>query len=151
MECTCIIQAGQSPISIIISAVALFVSVIAIVIEKRDSRTQLRLNFFNDHFHDELSNKIPDARQKVVFKNERVSGCEELQDVLTEMRKGALYFKYANPRFYYRFVKANQEAEDFFIEGLNRNYGEERQKEFLAKGDKKLKKLYQTINKKYFG
>ena len=51
MECTCINRAGESPISIIISAVALLVSVIAIVIEKRDSRTQLRLGFFNDHLH----------------------------------------------------------------------------------------------------
>lgn len=152
MECTCTAQAAvESPITIIISIVALIVSIIAIVIEKRGSRSQLRIDFFNDHFRDELSHKIPEARQKVVFQNERISGCEELQDVLTEMRRGALYFKYASPRFYNRFVKENQEAEDYFIDGLNKNYGEERQKEFLAEGDKKLHRLYKTINRKYFG
>ena len=151
MECNCTNQVGESPITIIISIVALIVSIIAIVIEKRGSRSQLRIDFFNDHFREELSHKIPEARQKIIFKNERVSGCEELQDVLTEMRRGALYFKYANRKFYNRFVEANQEVEDYFIDGLNKNFGEERQHEFLAEGDKKLQHLYQTINRKYFG
>ena len=124
MECNCVQRSNESPvtllisiIALIISIVALIISIVAIIIEKQGSRTQLRIDFFNDHFKDVLSNIIPEARQKVQFQNERIVGCEELQGALSKMRKGALYFKYANPKFYKEFVKRNQETEDYFIEG----------------------------------
>lgn len=151
MECNCFAQSSENSLSLWISIIAIVISVVAIMIEKSSSRSQLRIDFFSDHFRDALSNKIPDARKKIKFQNERMVGCEELQNTLAEMRRGSDYFKYASPRFYKKFVEANQDVEDYFIDGLNRNYGESRQKEFLEEGDRKLRRLYKIINRKYFG
>lgn len=151
MECNCVAQTTENSLSLWISIIAIVISIVAIVIEKSNSRSQLRIDFFAEHFRDALSNKIPDARKKIKFQDERMIGCEELQDSLAEMRRDSDYFKYASPRFYKKFVDANQDVEDYFIDGLNRNYGESRQKIFLEEGDKKLRRLYKIINRKYFG
>ena len=151
MECICNTQTSEPIASIIISIIAVLISITAIVIEKHNSRSQLKVEFFSDLFKEALSNKIPDARSKLVFQNERVVGCEKLQDALAQMRRDCIYFKYADPKFYNIFESINQEAEDYFIGGLNKNFSENRQKEFLLEGDKILQKLYKTINKKYFG
>lgn len=151
MDCKCSNYIEGFSISTIISIAALLISIAGVITAIHVSRTQLRIDYYTEHFKDALSIKIPYARGKIIFENERINGCESLQEALSEMRRGADYFKYASPRFYKRFVRLNQDAEDYFIGGLNGIYGETKQKEFLKQGDKKLHKLYKTINRYYFG
>ncbi len=151
VECNCIQQPGD--ISIIISSIAVIISIIGIIITRHISRSQLQSNFFADHFKDAISKGIPEARKKIQFVNEELKDYEELQNVLSELRIGADYFKFANPWFYRLFRHRNFQAEDYIGRALNsaNHFDLQRQKHFEKVLDRKLHRLYKTITRKYFG
>ncbi|MBQ3706512.1 MAG: hypothetical protein II889_01260 [Clostridia bacterium] len=138
--------------SLCFSSIAILISVITLIEQKRRQRTELEYEFFKNHFMDYLNNDIPNGRKLIVFEDEKLVGIDNLLDVLTRMRKDADYFKYSNNKFYKKFKKVNQKLEDFLSEGLNKQgYDNDRQSEFNRKCDRKIRKLYITITKQYFG
>ena len=151
MECNCVQQPGD--ISIIISLIAVITAIIGVLIERHGSRSQLQSNFFADHFKDALSRRIPEARKKIQFVNEELKDYEELQNVLSELRIDADYFKFANPWFYRLFRYRNFKVEDYIGQALNsaQHFDQQRQKHFEKVLDRKLHHLYKTITRKYFG
>ena len=151
MDCKCVLHA-ENPLSFYLSIAAIVISIVAILIDRHGYRSQLRVDFFSEHFKDALNNKIPNARKKLRFdENERLVDYNDLQEALAEIRKNAGYFRYANPVFYWWFKRKDQAAEDYIGKGIEKNHDADRQKKFLTKMDRKLHRLYRTITKEYFG
>ena len=138
--------------SLSLSIFAMIISVITLIEQKKRQRTELEYDFFQKHFMDYLNKRIPEGRKLICFEEEKLVGIDCLLEVLTQMRKDADYFKYANNKFYRKFKKANQDLEDFLSIGLNKpRYDIDRQSEFCKECDEKITELYKTITKQYFG
>ena len=83
---------------LVLSIIAIVISVIAMCSEffgsQRISRINLEAHFFEEIYNDYLLDKLPSARNKVTYNNNIVTGTEELVDVLNEIRRKSIFFKY---------------------------------------------------------
>lgn len=138
-------------IALVVSVLAALISVYAIWIQKKESRTSLQVPFFEEHFKKALQSSIPDARNKIKIVDGELQDIDELQTVLSNMRINADFFRYASPEFYKEFRAQNQRVEDYLANGLNQRYDHIGAREFEDKCDKELGALYQIICKQYFG
>ena len=137
---------------LIISVLAIIISVLTIAFDRRGKRAELENEYFSQIFKDSLFQTLPRNRNGLSFKKQKLTNVEPLLSTLSQMRKNADYFKYSNPKFHKRFTKINQEFEDYLAVHMNRDsFDAKAKKAFFRECDKRLKKLYRTITKQYFG
>ena len=95
--------------SAVIAVISMLVTVVIFRLNynqaKRISEITLKSNYYNKIFDAYLIEKIPAARKYIRFQNDRLVDTNELVNVLTDMRRDALYFKYSNKSFYNKLLK----------------------------------------------
>ena len=138
-------------ISSVLAIIAIVISMISIIIQRKGYRSQLRNDYFRDHFKKALDSELPSLRKNLCFEDEQLKGYQEFQQKLSSIRNGAVFFRYANPLFYRWFKRRNQKVEDYIAKPLNKRYDETRQRQFFRILDWKMYRLYHSITKKYFG
>lgn len=114
--------------SAVIAVISMLVTVVIFRLNynqaKRISEITLKSNYYNKIFDAYLIEKIPAARKYIRFQNDRLVDTNELVNVLTDMRRDALYFKYSNKSFYNKLKEITQKIEDYIMNCGNRNFAE---------------------------
>lgn len=110
---------AQVNLELALSIIAIVISVITIFIEfygnQRVNRINLEANFYEKIYNEFLINKIPNARNAITYNNNIVSGVDELIDVLNDMRRKSLFFKYKEEKFYNILCKKLQDLENELV------------------------------------
>lgn len=105
----------------------------------------LDAQYYDEIYKTYLLSKIPEARLKIRKNREGiVDGLDEFVEILREVRKKSLYFKFANEEFYHEVVKVLQDLEDELVLADNR-YDNEKFIKFQSRIDAKIFDLYFCI------
>lgn len=123
MICLSVTEVMQSTtkinLELVLSIIAIVISIITIFIEfcgnQRVNRINLEANFYEKIYNEFLIDKIPNARNAIVYNNNKVSGADELIDVLNDMRRKSLFFKYKEEKFYNTLCKKLQDLENELV------------------------------------
>lgn len=107
-------------LTLICSAIAIIISVIAIYQTKSINNINLSASYYSKIFDLYLIERIPETRQYLWFDSEgKLTHINKLSEVLADLKKDALYFKYNNPNFYDELCKRTDFLEDYIMELAN--------------------------------
>lgn len=142
-------------IPILVSIIALVVSIATTVITYRQAvksqRLSLEAEYFCQIFKKYLVTSIPTARECIHFEDEKIANQDELCRVVNTLRKEAKYFRFTDSDFYTDLKTQLQEIEDYLVDCLNHHYDGERQAAFFAGLDRLIESLYKRVTKRYYG
>lgn len=144
----------ESGVAIGISLAALFVSVVSPIFEyvwnKKINEQNLSSEYFREIFGDIIYIDLPKAIEYIHFDGQEVSGTEELENVLRELRHRMIYFKKNRPDFYKKLINEIQELENYVVT----QSGKKDSSSFAAfyNGvDTYIERIYSYINDGYLG
>ena len=107
-----------------ISVLAIIVSVVTAVSQwkssKRINDINLAAELSKEIFRDYLINKIPNAINQIYFPNNTLSGIEELQKVLNDLRKSMQFFLHIDKPFYEDLKEKCQGLETYLVKNENK-------------------------------
>lgn len=144
-------------IELIISIVAIIISVVTLVTElffsNRNNKINLEAHFFTKIFDDYLITQIPEKRKKMTRDSEtgKITGVDEFYDVLVELRQGAIYYKFKDKDFYINLFNKVMKLEEMLDELGQRSYDEDSYDIAKEKINAEIEKLYLFIADKYVG
>lgn len=138
-----------------LSVIAIVISIITIFIEfygnQRVNRINLEANFYEKIYNDFLIEQIPNARNAIVYNNHIVSGVDILIDVLNDMRRKSLFFKYKEEKFYTNLCTKLQELENELVKKSDIELDNDDYCKFVEYIKKSLEEVYDIILCKYTG
>ncbi|MCQ2081349.1 MAG: hypothetical protein MJZ11_06790 [Lachnospiraceae bacterium] len=142
-------------LEMVLSIIAIVISVIAIGFEffgnQRINRINLEAKFYEEIYIDFLLEKIPSARSKLTYNNNILSGTEELIDILNEIRRKSLFFKYRDEKYYEKLCKHLQNFEDELVRKSDVSLDNEQFCTFTKYVNDSLEEIYNIIISKYTG
>lgn len=143
-------------IALIISIISLISTILIAINEFIEARHMNNINLeaetFNILFRELMLKDLPMARAKLIFNKEhKLIGADEIIDVLTKMRKNAVYYQYVDSDFYGKIRSKLLEIEDFLQNAVDKEYIGEDQTSFFSELGKLLKELYCMLQNKLQG
>lgn len=151
---TCQNTSGSS-LELILSTIAIVISLLAIAFEffgnQRINRINLEAKFYEDIFDDFLVDKLPNARNKLVYNNNIISGADTLIDVLNELRRKSIFFKYRDVKFYDELVELLHNFEDELVRKSDKHLDSDEYCKFTEYVKSTMEKIYFVIITKYTG
>ncbi|MCH5250573.1 MAG: hypothetical protein J1E98_11595 [Lachnospiraceae bacterium] len=152
-----IIEGNVSKINIelVISIIALMISVGSSVFEyfwnRHISRKNAETEIYKDIFIEYLIKKIPEARNKIHYGNEILSDIDDLVNVLNDLRRDILFFKFSDNCFYRELYKKLQKLEDKLVTISGKKIDADEFADFHKGLDEDIHNIYNFIMKKYIG
>lgn len=142
-------------LEMVLSLIAIIISLVAIAFEffgnQRINRVNLRSIYYEKIYNDFLVTKIPEARNKLIYNNNNVSNTDELIDVLNDMRRKSLFFKYQDEKFYKRICSMLQNLEDKLVTNGEKTLDSDEYCKFTNEVKESIEKIYKAIFDRYTG
>lgn len=143
----------KDTIAIVVSLFSLLISILIAIwqlyVNIKINRVNLKSNVCKKVFEDYLIKKIPHARRLLKFDAEgKLTGVEELKNIIVDMIKDSLYYRYNDKSFYDELVKNLQELEDALIVGLDKSFDSVGQCDFNNRVEIILAEVYRIIENK---
>ena len=134
-------------LSIIAIIISIASSIFEYIYNKSINDVNINTHYFDIVYEEYLLEKIPKCRMQIGRKNDgTMGGIDEFIDLLREMRKKSLYFKFANEDFYKEVIFLIQNLEDELVMlGSQVSYTEYRA--FRTNTDTAIRKIYECIGK----
>ena len=144
---------GNDTASFVISIIALLISVVVVFLELicniKINNNKLKSDNFNKLYSDILMYDFPHARAELKHTtNMKITGKQKMMEVLRDLRKKSIYFKYNDEGFYNGLIEKVQDIEDILSREDNLDMDE--YSYFSKKLEEKIKSLYSFMNKKFF-
>ncbi len=143
----------KDTIAVVISLVSLVVSIILAVYQINTNfkmnKVNIKYNACEKIFDNYLIKEIPDKRRLLKFdKTGKLTGANELKNIIVDMIKDSLYFRYNDKPFYDNLIENLQQLEDFIVNSINKKYDSVRQCDFYNNIEKFLSEIYKIIEDK---
>lgn len=140
-------------VSIVLSVVAVFISIAAIRADYLIARTDLKSNICSQIFDEYLIKNIPTARKNLKFGSDgKLNGSDNLCRELLNMLVGALFYQYDDEKFYTKLRVTCLDLQDYLTNAANTIYVEEKAKEqFYKDVHERIEKIYLLVDKKRVG
>ncbi|MFR3727681.1 hypothetical protein [Lacrimispora sp.] len=141
-------------ISFGVSIAAIIISIISPIFEynwnKMLNKTNLEAEYFNKLYNQFLMQDFPEARCFLHYSDNNFGGINQLIEVLRDIRKKSIFFKYHNKTFYEEMLKLIQKIEDDLI--LNEGeMNSDTYVVFYTRLEKEIGDMYECITNRYLG
>jgi len=147
----CIKQNMDSVLAIIAIIVSIGTLIFELIQNQRINRINLEAHFYEVIYQDFLIKKIPNARNQIVYNENVISKTEKLVDVLNDMRRKSLFFKYKDKDFYEELCKLLHKLEDELTEKSDFKLEPDEFCEFSKFVKDMIEDIYDLIMSKYTG
>lgn len=141
-------------IELILALIAIIISISTAFFEfvwnTKINKINLEADFIKDIYIDYLMIKIPEARNIIHYSNEILSQTDNLVDVLNDIRRSSLFFKYKDKEFYKKLCEKLQNLEDNLVIKTGHISADDFA-EFTNDLNDKIEEIYKIIIKKYIG
>mgnify|MGYP004465506859 CR=1 FL=1 len=139
----------------ILSIIAIIISIGVPAIEyykdKKINSINIDIQYYDKVYSEYLLERIPECRLKIEQKYDgTILGVDQFIELLREMRKKSLYFKFANEEFYYEFRRLVQALEDELVL-ISDKVDKENYRLFRKSIDGKIYQIYECIHKAAHG
>ncbi len=136
----------------ILSIIAILVSIISFICTfyqaNKHNTINLKSRFYEKIFDEYLTEKIPEAMRKIYYDNNtnRLSDADNIRQVLSDLKKECLFFKYSDQKFYKSLIKLINDLEQEISNKLNNPESDNQaQSENILKIGNKVGKIYKYI------
>ncbi len=139
-------------LSIISIIATVIIATYELVQNRKINDITLEAEYFDFLFKESMLRQIPLSRAKLVFDgNGKLTGTDDLIEVLNSMRRNSIYFQYTDGTFYEKLKKQLQGIEDLLDETADKNVVAEDQTKFFNELKENIETLYDLMLKKYLG
>lgn len=139
--------------ALIISILSIIVSTILFSVEmsanKKINDINLESELFKDIVKDFLTNKFPQSISNIHFQDTCLSGIDDLQQSLIEMRKSFKFYMYSDITFYNDLKSKLQELEDYVVSNEGKKYSIEEQSDVMKEIRSQMTGIYSLLKNKY--
>ncbi len=140
-----------------LSVIAIIISIMTVFFEfyytTHNNKSSLMSIYYSETYKKYLTNLIPDARMAISYNKQTkvLSGTDMLEEVILDIRKDSLYFKYQNKKFYNKLMEKLDLIDDLLVLNGQTRLAWNSYKEFETKLDDIIAKMYELINDNYTG
>ncbi len=143
-------------VGVVLSIISICISVIIAIVEAvnayRINKINIEAEYFDELYKKILIEKLPLARRKIIIAQDGLlTGIDEFNNVLNDIRISSTYYAYADKEFYDELKKALEETENFLINSSNKKISSEDQLDFLKDLNDKITEVYNIMQKKCSG
>ncbi len=142
-------------LELVLSIIAIIISILSVLFEylwnQKINRTNLEADFFKDIYGDYLMHKIPEARNVIHYNNQIVSDTEDLIEVLNDIRRASLFYKYKDKKFYKDLCGKLGILEDKLVEKADKTLDNDDYSDFIQEINSYIEDIYNIIMNKYIG
>lgn len=134
------------------AVVAIIVSVIGLVMQKRMNSANLQAKYFEEIFKQYFIEKIPECAKKLSFnQNGKLNpSYRKLNDMFMEMVRKSAYFAYAKNDFYEELRNQTKLLDEKLVIMAGKiETDEKKQKEFIYSVHQDIMKIVKLVNKNY--
>lgn len=139
-------------IAILISLIAIVVSVYGIYIQRKLNNVNLQSTYFKEIFGIYLREKIPESSSKLVYDahGKLDKSYREISKVLFTMLRSCGYFKYIHNEFYYQLSEMIKEIDEYLVTIAGTvERDREKQNKNIVNIHQKIQKILLFINKEF--
>jgi hypothetical protein len=142
-------------ISVIVSIISILMSLSTAYFQRRLSKKSQKISlesiYYKEIYWKYLVGKIPDAREYVQFANstKEVTDTDRIEEVLIDMRRDSLFFKFTDLNFYDSILFEITNIENKYVTADKMIY--EKYIDFEKEVDSLLNEVYDMILSKYLG
>lgn len=140
-----------------LSVIAIIISIMTVFFEfyytTHNNKSSLMSIYYSETYKKYLTNLVPDARMAISYNKQTkvLSGTDMLEEVILDIRKDSLYFKYQNKKFYNKLMEKLDLIDDLLVLNGQTRLAWNSYKEFETKLDDIIAKMYELINDNYTG
>ncbi len=118
--------------------------------ERKQSRANLNSEYFRELYSRYLLSEIPQSRTRIVFdKDDKLCGFEDFINLINEMLRESLYYRYVDEEYYLELKTYIQDVEDYILEIANSTIAKELQDNVFSEIEEKLESIYICMTHKY--
>lgn len=129
---------------------ALLSFIISIKVGAKTNKQNLNAIYFNNIFDEFLIEKIPESLEKVKHVNNKfIVENDMLDDIMTDLLRKIIFFKYKNKKFYIKLKFKIWEIDDFLANNYCVTCSVTEFNKIKDTLEKKVTKLYEVIEKEY--
>ena len=139
-------------VSIIISTIAILISIYAVLYEKKINNNNLQADYYKEIFGEYLKKSIPEATKKLSYdgNGKLDKSYKNVTKVLFEMYTHCGYFKYVDNNFYEQLKYEIKAFDDLSVNKASENVRDiEDQTKSLIELHKQIECIVQLINNQY--
>lgn len=141
-------------VALVISICAFIVSVVVPIFEfiwnKKMNKLNLEAEYFRDIYGEIMYQKIPRALNYFHFDGSKLSGTDDMINVLREIRMRSIYFQVIDKDFYDSLKESVQDLEDYIIKTPDEMSATDFAG-FVAKANEMVQVIYEKLSNKYIG
>lgn len=142
-------------LELVLSILAIVISILSVFFEylwtQKINRTNLEADFFKDIYGDFLMKKVPEARNYIHYNNQLVSDTENLIDVLNDIRRASLFYKYKDKKFYNDLCEQLRKLEDILVTKTDKMLDNDDYSDFIQEINAGIESIYNIIMNRYIG
>ena len=146
--------AFQIRLELVLSLIAIIVAIGVAIFEwfwnRSIHREDLEAELYKNIFEEYLIKRIPKARNYFYYNGKMLDGTDKLVDVLNNLRRDILFFKFWDNTYYEELRKKLQDLEDQLVM-CTKPMNSDELVEFHNSVDQKLQCIFQMIMRKYIG
>lgn len=154
-NCCSAVTNGNSSLSSVLSVIAIVVAIGTAIFEFFWNRVIFKMEISKDIakeiYNDFLLVKIPEAREKISYnkKRKKIEGTESLEEILNEVRKASLYYKFSDKKFFTSLKKDLQNLEDYLVLESGNKMDEDDYLKVATIINASLENIYKSIISRY--
>lgn len=138
-------------VTLLISIVAIVISIAAIKNDKKCNELNLKAIFYNKIFDDFLLEKIPEAILGVEYKDGKFKDSKNLDDAIVSLSEKIIYFKYRELEFYNKLNRLICSIDDLLVQFDEIDMGQEDYTRIKNELEGHIKELYTMVENCYVG
>lgn len=138
-------------ISIIISVIAILVSIYSIKSNIKINKINIQRSYFDEIYKEYLIKKLPKARSDIRVIENKITGTINMCNVIKDIKFDSLYYKYHDKKFYEKINAMCQNLLDYIVYCDNKVYNDFEQDEIfqdIKNINLKIEELYEILHQK---
>lgn len=140
--------------ALVISICAFIVSILVPIFEflwnNKMNEHNLEAEYFREMYGEIMYQKIPKALEYIYYDGERISGTDNILDVLREIRLRSLYFKVTDNVFFEKLKCSVQDLEDYIVNTKD-EMSTMQFSSFYSTVMQNIDMIYKNMSEKYIG
>lgn len=141
----------ETALSIIAIIISLFAIGLELLNNQRLNRVNLEAKFFEQIYNDFLLFDFPNARNKMTYNNNVVGNTDEMENLLNEIRKKSIFFKFRDRKYYNHLCERLQKFEDELVSKGDKTLSYDEFYDFQKYVNDSIEEIYDIIVSKYTG
>jgi len=137
-------------ISLLLSIIAIVITFLRLKSNEKTNQNSLNSIYHKEIFFDFLVREIPEAQRLITYNNKMLENTEYLCEILNDMRRTSIFYKYNDKNFYNDLSYKIHELDDMIV-SKSGELSHDEFSDFNTQLQKGIEEIYTITMDKYIG